>query len=108
MTQATLLPLSAEARRPPTAEVSLDLSRVRSAFSSHTAMLDRLANTPVFISHDEADDSPPIRESVQFVERSKARGVDATLARVHGGPNGIYQNPMAEKRSQLGQQPAAR
>jgi predicted esterase len=68
-------------------------------FSSPVAMIDRLVNTPVFISHDEGDDSPPIRESVQFVERSKAVGVDATLVRVRGGLHGIYQNPMAEKRS---------
>ncbi len=68
-------------------------------FSSPIAMVDRLVNTPIFISHDEADDSPPIRESAQFVERSRAVGVDATLVRVHGGLHGIYQDPMAEKRS---------
>ena len=68
-------------------------------FSSPIAMIDRLVNTPIFISHDEADDSPPIRESVQFVERSKALGVDATLVKVRGGLHGIYQDPMAEKRS---------
>jgi predicted esterase len=68
-------------------------------FSSPIAVIDHLVNTPVFISHDEADDSPPIRESAQFVERSKAVGVDATLVKVRGGLHGIYQDPMAEKRS---------
>jgi predicted esterase len=68
-------------------------------FSSPVAMIDHLVNTPVFISHDEGDDSPPIRESVQFVERCKAAGVDASLVKVRGGLHGIYQDPMAEKRS---------
>jgi dienelactone hydrolase len=68
-------------------------------YSSPSAMIDRLVNTPVFIRHDEGDDAPPIRDSEQFIERSKAAGVDATLVRVRGGLHGLFQDPMAEKRA---------
>lgn len=67
-------------------------------YSSPITEVENLRNTPVFISHDEAD-APPIQESVSFTSRAKEAGVDVSLVRVHGGYHGFYQNPMAEKRS---------
>jgi len=71
-----------------------------SQYSSPLSATQNLVDTPVFITHDEAD-TTPFRDSVTFVSRCREAGVDVTLIRRHGkgGRHSFIPNPMAVKRS---------